>query len=99
MGTAARSIRKVVLTLSGLIGVIGIVSGSVLALGLSLIQKRFEVIPLPADAYYMTAAPIQIQPLDYVVVAVATFCLCLVFAYIPARFAARLDPIQVIRFQ
>ena len=99
MGATRQSIRRLVLTLSGLIGSLGVLIGSIVAVALALIQKKYAVIPLPADAYYMSTAPIDIQILDFVVVAVSTLTLCLLFAYIPARLAARMDPIRVIRFE
>jgi lipoprotein-releasing system permease protein len=99
MGAARRSIRNLVLTLSGLIGVAGVLLGSGMALVLALVQQKYDVMPLPADAYYMSTAPVELQFADFVVVAMATLTLCLLFAYIPARFAARMDPIRVIRFE
>ena len=99
MGAARTSIRNLVLTLSGLIGGLGILFGSGIALILAAVQKKYALIPLPADAYYMTTAPIHLEPLDFVLVGLATLTLCLLFAYIPARFAASMDPIRVIRFE
>jgi lipoprotein-releasing system permease protein len=99
MGATRRSIRRLVLTLSGLIGSVGVLIGSFVALALAVIQKKFAVIPLPADAYYMSTAPIELQLVDFLIVGLSTLTLCLLFAYIPARFAARLDPIRVIRFE
>ena len=99
MGAARRSVKRLVLTLGGAIGLAGVAIGECLALILALLQKRFEIIPLPADAYYMSTAPIQLNPIDFLVVGIVTLFLCLLFAYAPARVASRLDPIQVIRFQ
>jgi lipoprotein-releasing system permease protein len=47
----------------------------------------------------MTTAPIELNPLDYVVVCGLTILLCGLAAYIPARVAARVEPVQAIRFQ
>jgi lipoprotein-releasing system permease protein len=82
-----------------LIGALGTSLGAGLALTLAAVQKQFELIPLPAEAYYMTTAPIELNPLDYVVVSVVTLILCGLAAYVPARVAARVEPVQAIRFQ
>ncbi len=47
----------------------------------------------------MTTSPIQLAALDFVVVAVVTVILCAGAAYIPARFAGRVQPIQAIHFR
>ncbi len=99
LGTSQRTLKRLFLTLGLLIGAVGTTIGAGLALTLGYIQQRFELIPLPAEAYYMTTAPIELNPLDYVLVSVLTLALCGLAAYIPARVAARVEPVQAIRFQ
>jgi len=99
LGTSQRTLKRLFLTLGLLIGAVGTGLGAALALSLGYLQKQFEIIPLPAQAYYMTTAPIELNPLDYVVVSAITLALCGVAAYIPARVAARVEPVQAIRFQ
>ena len=99
LGTSQRTLKRLFLMLGVLIGVVGTAIGGGSALGLSLLQKRFEIIPLPAEAYYMTSAPIAVHPLDYVIVGVLTIALCALSAYVPARTAARIEPVRAIRFQ
>jgi lipoprotein-releasing system permease protein len=99
LGTSQRTLKRVFLTLGLLIGAVGTALGAALALSLGYLQKQFEIIPLPAQAYYMTTAPIELNPVDYVVVSVITLTLCGLAAYIPARVAARVEPVKAIRFQ
>jgi lipoprotein-releasing system permease protein len=47
----------------------------------------------------MSSAPVSLQPLDFLLVAAVTLALCLVAAYIPARVASRIEPVQAIRFE
>jgi len=99
LGTSQRGLKRLFLTLGLLIGAVGTTIGAGLALTLGYIQQRFELIPLPAEAYYMTTAPIELNPIDYLVVSVLTLALCGLAAYIPARVAARVEPVKAIRFQ
>jgi len=97
MGATARSRRRIFVRLGLLIGGVGVMIGEVIALILSLVQSRFGIIPLPADAYYMSTAPIRLHALDFVAVAVVTLALCIASSWIPAKVAGRLNPIQAIR--
>lgn len=99
LGASGRMLKRLFLVLGVLIGAAGTTIGAGLALALGLIQKRFEVIPLPAEAYFMTTAPIELNPFDFVLVSVVALLLCAAAAYVPARVAARIEPVRAIRFQ
>lgn len=99
MGAPARMLRRVYLYLGILVGVIGVAIGEVLALGLAWLQLEFDLIPLPAEAYYMSTAPIELNPLDFIIVALVALLLCAGASYLPARAAARIQPIRAIHFR
>ncbi|MDX1546943.1 MAG: FtsX-like permease family protein [Rhodothermales bacterium] len=98
MGASRRDLRRLFLWLGLLVGAAGTGTGMALALGFGLLQQRFGIIPLPAEAYYMDTAPVELNPLDFVIVGAVALVLCAVAAYVPARVAARIDPLKVIRF-
>jgi len=99
LGTAGSTLKRLFLFLGLLIGAVGTGIGAVLALSLSLVQKYFGIISLPAEAYYMTTAPVGLNPWDFVLVALVTILLCGTAAYIPSRVAARVEPVRAIRFE
>lgn len=97
MGATAKMRQRIFVRLGLLIGASGVVIGEVTALVFALLQMRFGIIPLPAEAYYMKTAPIDLNPIDFIVVAVITLLLCSVSSWIPARHAAKVLPIHAIR--
>jgi len=97
MGATARMRRRIFVRLGLLIGLAGVMIGEVTALILAWAQLEFGIIPLPADAYYMSTAPIDLGAMDFVAVAVITLALCALSSWIPAKVAGRLQPIQAIR--
>lgn len=99
LGTSGRTLKRLFLVLGLLIGVVGTGFGTTLALTFALLQRQFGLISLPAEAYYMTTAPIGLNPFDFLLVAVVTVFLCGAAAYIPARVAARVEPVKAIRFE
>lgn len=99
LGASPRMMKRLFLNVGLLIGMFGTGAGMVLALGLGWIQKTYAVIPLPAEAYYMTSAPIELNPVDFVVVGGVTVVLCALAAYVPARVASRIEPVRAIRFE
>jgi lipoprotein-releasing system permease protein len=97
LGATKQSVRRIFVFLGVAIGAIGTILGSSIALIVALVQQRYGVIPLPAEAYYIDKAPIDLSALDFGIVAVVTIILCLLAAYIPSRVAARIEPIKAIR--
>lgn len=98
MGASRHVLRRLFLWLGLLIGTVGTGLGLGIALVLALLQQRYDLIPLPEEAYYMDTAPIELNPVDFVLVGSIALLLCVLSAYIPARFASRIEPLKVIRF-
>jgi len=98
MGCPKKGVKRLFVWLGFLIGVVGTGAGMALALGLALLQLEFGLIPLPQEAYYIDTAPVELNPLDFVLVAVVSLALCTLSAYLPARVASRIDPVRSIRF-
>ena len=99
MGASRRSLHKLYVWLGSSIGLVGMAIGEALALGLGLLQARTGVIPLPEEAYYMETAPIELHLVDFAFVGTLAVGLCMLAAYVPARVAARIEPIRAIRFR
>ena len=99
MGASPKAIRRLFLYLGLFIGGVGMVTGQLLALGLAFLQKKYQIIPLPEEAYYMKVAPISLSMMDFVIVGLIALALCALAAYFPARVASRIEPIRAIRFR
>lgn len=97
LGASRRDVRRLFVWLGVLVGGAGSLTGAALAVGFGLLQQRFRFVPLPADAYFLDAAPIEIRALDVALVVGLSILLCTLAAYLPARAAARMEPVRTIR--
>ena len=98
MGASRRAVRRLFVLFGFLVGCAGATLGAALALAFGWAQQTFAFIPLPQDAYYLDTAPVEIQMTDVAVTVVLAVVLCTLAAYLPARAAARIEPIRTIRF-
>jgi lipoprotein-releasing system permease protein len=99
MGACRGAVRRLFVTFGLFVGGVGAAAGAALALALALVQQRYGVIPLPQEAYYLDTAPIELRALDFVLVpALVAVALCAFAAWLPARVAARVEPVRSIRF-
>lgn len=96
-GASPKHIQRIFISQAFFIALAGIAAGNVLALVLSLLEKHFHLIPLPAETYYISEAPIFIEPLHYAIVSAVALLIALLASLIPARSASRLNLIDAIR--
>ena len=77
---------------------VGIIIGIGISLLFNFLQKNYHIIPLSEENYYMSYAPVEPHGLDFVIVIVVTLILCSLASWLPARIAAKTDPVKVIAF-
>jgi lipoprotein-releasing system permease protein len=98
IGAKSSAIRKIFL----LEGLFVAVSGLIIGIGISLLfwflQTTYNIIPLAQENYYMNTAPVEPHLLDFFIVGVITIALCTLASWLPARIAAKTDPVQVLAF-
>lgn len=98
IGTKSGTVRKVFLLEGLIVAAIGLFIGIGISLLFAFLQSQFQIIPLSEENYYMSYAPVEPHLLDFLIVAFVTFVLCGLASWIPARIAAKTDPLKVISY-
>jgi lipoprotein-releasing system permease protein len=98
MGMTDRALLRTFLYQGGLIGVLGTVVG--LGLGLAVCKGLIVYgFPLDPKVYFISRLPVQVRPVEFVMVGVFAILVCLVATVWPAMYAARLRPAEAFREQ
>lgn len=98
MGASDKSIRWVFLLEGFFVAVVGLIIGIAVSLLFTWLQTTYHIIPLSEENYYMAYAPTEPHGLDFLLVTVLTLLLCSLSSYLPARLAAKTDPLKVIAY-
>jgi len=96
IGSSERTIGRIFLLNGMVIGVVGTVVGVIAGLGLCLAIKWFPI-ELP-EAYYFNHVPVKIRFITISAIVICSLAICTLAALYPARQAARLNPVEALRY-
>lgn len=98
MGASDQSIRRIFLYEGAFIGVIGTFAGILLGILVCYLQVHFQLFKLDNAVYLIAAIPVELRPLDIVIISVTSLVLSLTAAIYPARRASRVLPAEAVRW-
>jgi lipoprotein-releasing system permease protein len=99
MGAGAGSIGAVFLVAGMLIGLVGTVAGSAFGLLLIWVQNTYKIIRLAGDVYQISYLPMKLTWSDFAMIVGSTLVISFLATISPSRRAARMDPVDVLRYE
>jgi lipoprotein-releasing system permease protein len=99
MGATPKTIQRVFMLQGFIIGLIGTIVGDVLGIGVSWILDNYKLIRLEAEVYSIPYVPFHVRGWDVVLVSVTAVLISYLATIYPARSAAKLDPVEVLRYE
>jgi lipoprotein-releasing system permease protein len=98
-GLSKRRVKRIFAYQGLIIGATGGILGVSLGTALGLLQKKYSIIALPSDIYFISALPVDIRALDVFLILILAVIIGLLFSIYPALRASRLDPVDIIRYE
>ena len=98
MGVSARSVMGIFMLQGTIIGLVGTTIGAIGGVSLATILDRYRLIRVPMDVYQIEHVPFVVEPFSLTVVVLATIGACFLATIYPSRQAARLDPVEALRY-
>ena len=99
MGATERSVRKIFVFNGMVIGSLGTLIGVGLGLVICAALKHYNIHELTGDIYYFTTRlPVKLELLDVASIIAAALLICFFATLYPAREAAKLNPVEAIRY-
>ncbi len=99
MGASDKMITRIFMFEGLVVGMVGVITGSVLGLGLALIQIYFKIYKLDTSVYKLEALPVELRFSDFIYIPLAALLLCFLASLYPAIRAAKQKPVESIRWE
>ena len=99
LGATRNSITRIFMFEGILVGTIGTVAGVLCGVVVCYLQMTYRLFPLDPSVYIIPAIPVEIRWTDFVAVVAASMTLSTLASLYPARRAARLLPVEAIRWE
>jgi lipoprotein-releasing system permease protein len=107
MGATPGGITMVFLLYGGLLGALGTGLGTLFGLEVvwninaitAFLDQSLGIEVFPARIYQFNQLPTQVNPSEITTLAVSTFCISILAAFLPALRAARLNPVKCLSYE
>ncbi len=99
MGASSKSIMKIFMIQGLIIGFVGMLFGLGTGLGICFLLKKYQFISLPADVYYISKLPVQVQVTDVITICVCAVVIAFLATIYPAKYASKLSPVEILRYE
>ena len=99
MGATRAAVGRIFIFKGMIVGIVGTLIGNVGGYLACWLLKRYQFVELPKDVFYVNTLPVKMYPEYFAAVTLASLAICLLATVYPARQAARLAPVDVIRYE
>jgi len=96
-GATPKIIKRIFFIQGGVIGILGTLAGVVIGLVFCALANKFELIKVPSEIYQMSYVPFNVNPLDLLLVVLASILISFTATLIPAQKAARVNVVEAIK--
>jgi lipoprotein-releasing system permease protein len=99
MGAKRKDVVKIFLYHGIIIGIIGVIIGTVLALTICFLLAKYKFISLPGDVYYISKLPVDVHLIDVLLTNFSAFVICVLASIYPSIKVSKISPAEVLRYE
>jgi lipoprotein-releasing system permease protein len=99
MGATPKTIQRVFMLQGLILGLTGTVIGNILGIAISWTLNHYQLIKLEAEIYSIPYVPFHVRGWDAAIISGTAILISYLATLYPARSAAKLDPVEVLRYE
>ena len=99
LGMPSSKIKDIFLVKGLIIGSLGAILGSLIAVFLATMQNNFKIIGIPEDIYFMNFIPIDINYFQIITISIITLLVSCLISLWPAMRSMKIKPSQALKYE
>jgi lipoprotein-releasing system permease protein len=99
IGATNKGIMTIFMLQGLIIGIIGTIIGVSGGYLLNNLLDKYQIIKLPPDVYYLSHLPVKMKLIDFLSVSLSAITISFLATLYPARQAAKLNPVEPLRYE
>lgn len=99
LGATSDRIMRIFIGQGMVVGVLGTFLGAVAGMAGAALLSRYQFIELPPDIYTISTLPVSVSTSDVVITCTVAITICFLATIYPSLRAARLEPVEALRYE
>jgi lipoprotein-releasing system permease protein len=99
LGATSDRIMRIFVVQGMLVGIVGTLLGAVAGIAGAAVLARYPIIELPEEIYTIPTLPISLEATDIVIICGVALGICFLATIYPSLRAARLEPVEALRYE
>ena len=99
LGATSNRVMRVFVVQGMIVGVVGTLLGAVGGLVGSALLAKYQIIELPSDVYTISTLPVAVDLSDVLIICGVALTICFLATIYPSLRAARLEPVEALRYE
>jgi len=99
LGATSDRIMRIFVVQGMVVGVVGTFLGAIAGLVGGILLARYPIIELPEDIYTISTLPVAISIWDVLTICAVALTICFLATIYPSLRAARLEPVEALRYE
>ena len=99
LGATSDKIMRIFIVQGMMVGCVGTLLGALAGLAGSALLAKYPIIELPPDIYTITTLPVATRGLDVLLICAVALTICFLATIYPSLRAARMEPVEALRYE
>ncbi len=99
LGATSDRIMRIFIAQGMVVGVVGTFLGAVAGMGGAALLAKYPIIELPEEIYTISTLPISVAASDVLTTCLVALLICFLATVYPSLRAARLEPVEALRYE